>query len=294
MADEYVRVRKAGEAALVKNWVLLSAYARDNGLPMPISKGKTEILEGFSYRTDMTRATAYNPAASVKRDIAEKYACGYYGCVYPTPDSGTVFKLTTDEAEAFFAANYPKLAQLEGMEGVVQYYGVVNLIGQVVDVPDQIGGSHTRRLWAIWRESARPVDLLGRLGHMISAAQWNGRRIFIHAKTTSFPSIQDKWKVFEEAWNRTLDEQSARTRLETAMQEYVETFTDLISGREGGHLAGLLYQQCWVHGLVLADLHRGNFGIVKREPQPVAFDCGMLVRVTREFEFAEIPGVLPA
>lgn len=81
-------------------------------------------------------------------DLAE-LGCGHYGCVYPTSDPKIVFKVTTDETEASFVANYLALRD-RGIQslGVVQYYEIFGLKDR-----------HRRRpMFVLWREEVPSVD----------------------------------------------------------------------------------------------------------------------------------------
>ena len=86
-----------------------------------------------------------------KRVQLREYGCGYYGCVFPTGNSGLVFKVTTDSSEAAFVAAARAIESWP--RGMVLYTHVYQLAGE----------KHGRRpVYVLWREAASNVgELLG-------------------------------------------------------------------------------------------------------------------------------------
>ena len=87
-----------------------------------------------------------------KRVQLREYGCGYYGCVFPTGNSGLVFKVTTDSSEAAFVAAARTIEAWP--HGMVLYTNVWQLAGE----------KHGRRpVYVLWREAAGHVGELLRL-----------------------------------------------------------------------------------------------------------------------------------
>jgi hypothetical protein len=79
--------------------------------------------------------------------IDKEYGTGHYGSVFPTDKHGTVFKVTSDEDEAFFVANYFTFKNKP--EGIMRYYAIYAL-------PEKHRG---RNVYVLWREEAVEVGL---------------------------------------------------------------------------------------------------------------------------------------
>lgn len=83
----------------------------------------------------------------------EELGCGHYGCVMPTGRDDTVFKITSDPAEAAFVRVAIELAERDKMwpAGMVQYKAIYQLAG----------ASYRRRpVFIIWRQEAFDIGFL--------------------------------------------------------------------------------------------------------------------------------------
>lgn len=82
----------------------------------------------------------------------EEYGCGHYGCVMPTQDPRVVAKLTSDPTEAFFVTAALALAarDRDWPEGIVRYYGIFRTPGTY----------RGRPLFVLWREEATDIGFL--------------------------------------------------------------------------------------------------------------------------------------
>lgn len=86
--------------------------------------------------------------------LLSEYGCGHYGCVYPTSNPDTVFKLTTDVSEAHFIACLKELEAEQNFDfdGLVKYNALVG-------VPNaKIRG---KNVFALWRQEAYFVGSWG-------------------------------------------------------------------------------------------------------------------------------------
>lgn len=86
----------------------------------------------------------------------EEYGCGHYGCVMPTADPGTVFKVSSDVSEAAFVAQVCELGYQA--PGVVRYHKIREIKGVT---------HRGRRVFILWRQEAYHV---GELSHSIRYA----------------------------------------------------------------------------------------------------------------------------
>jgi hypothetical protein len=76
-----------------------------------------------------------------------EFACGRYGCVYPTNTPGIVFKITRDESEAKFVTAAPQLG--DWPRGITKYMGVYRLTSNKEWWSDLGASAHA---WVLWRE----------------------------------------------------------------------------------------------------------------------------------------------
>jgi hypothetical protein len=120
--------------------------------------GKTPWVDQ-SMRSAWDRIVAAAPVAGGiprlidgKRFSVEEYGCGHYGCVMPTQDPRVVAKLTSDPTEAFFVTAALQLAarDRDWPEGIVRYYGIFRTPGSY----------RGRPIFVIWREEATDVGFL--------------------------------------------------------------------------------------------------------------------------------------
>jgi len=238
------------DKAMKKSWDQL----KSSGLPLPI------VPRGWKF---------------------EDLGCGHYGCVFATEELGVVFKLTSDPTEARFI----QLAKPLGWpEGIVEYYGIVELDFTF----------RTRTVFAVWREEAYSVGKLDNLRYDPNDYESRSQRAFsthldrfrAHAARfrDTFKRSKDPQKLLREtrrleewAWRRVDEEMAygmygyrAFDRLRGAERaaaswracEYIAEMMEntYLSGLVGG--AFKFYMD---HGFLLADVHLGNVGQVKRD-----------------------------
>ncbi len=79
-----------------------------------------------------------------------EYGCGHYGCVMPTYDNNVVMKLTSDQSEAFFVAAALSMDDPNAWNGLTEYYAIYRL---------KASFHRKRPLYALWREAAHDVGI---------------------------------------------------------------------------------------------------------------------------------------
>jgi len=124
------------DRALKENWDLLEEFSEANDLPLP-----SKPRRGHKF---------------------EELGCGHYGCVLPTDQKGTVFKLTSDTTESRFIQH---VMPLGWPDGIVQYYGIIEL-------PFSF---RRRSVSALWREEAFDVGGLSRYHQEEELSRWEER-----------------------------------------------------------------------------------------------------------------------
>ena len=108
------------------NWKQIATFAKKNGLPAP------------------------TPNLPPSRKISwREFGCGKWGCAYPTEDPAVVCKLTADMSEAVATVGLAALQGKPGMDGIVQYYGIMPLRGR-----HAAQGESPTSITLIWREGA--------------------------------------------------------------------------------------------------------------------------------------------
>lgn len=101
-------------------------------------------------------------AKLTRRPVFDEYGCGSYGCVYPTRDPEVVFKLTSDPTEADFVALTEKLRLRT--PGIVRYHEIFRMEGER-NRTRMYKRTHSA-LYCIIRESAEQVGEMESAGGM--------------------------------------------------------------------------------------------------------------------------------
>lgn len=109
------------DRVLTKHWDAIVAATPDGAVPVLEHVGKTKLA-------------------------GRALGCGHYGCVLPTADDNIVCKVTSDATEAAFVAGALDLGDIP--EGMVQYV-------KIVAVPSD--SHRGRPVFVLWREAARDV-----------------------------------------------------------------------------------------------------------------------------------------
>jgi len=222
--------------------------------------------------------------------IAPALGCGHYGCVYPTESSegveqAVVCKVTSDPSETAFV----RLAmQWPWPEGIVRYYAVTDIAGS----------RRGRPISAIWRESAFDV---GKPDHNHYAYKEFLRYHSIYARAAGYLREQSmkptwaknavaaerlsSWSWREVTWEDGIDPQressmygrrapkgsfffknrhSVEYRIAAALR-VCATAVQMMGSTAYAYAIGQALEYYLHKGVLLADVHQGNFGRVLRE-----------------------------
>ncbi len=241
-----------------------------------------------------------------------EYGCGHYGCVFPTGNSGLVFKLTTDSSEAAFVAAARTIQAWP--RGMVLYTNVWQLAGE----------KHGRRpVYALWREGARnvgellqlyrggiPERYIDRFGER-DLQDFIASLLFYRDAATGILDIVrrskqprqllrevgrlEEWAY--EVFLGDLHEAALTLRRSRGVKKVAlsivacsiaaDAATDTVSGKFVGDALSFYLD----HGMALADVHLGNLGETSRGRnwQLVITDPGHMVPLSPEWLKVEVP-----
>ncbi|MCP4204219.1 MAG: hypothetical protein GY769_20070 [bacterium] len=248
----------------------------------------------------------------------EEYGCGRYGCVMPTYEPNVVVKLTSDVTEAFFVAAALSMNDPNAWNGMVEYYAIYRIKNAF----------HRRRpLYVLWREAAVRV---GRdsLVHWSSAMQRDDGGYMARSMSALFHNLHE-FRQYAEAVRKQLKRSKDPYALVAeAEDKYADWAWKQISHDAGENidffqrtrgaqrLAALLrflaiQAEMMEHtylsdglgeslafflenGLLLADVHADNIGLVVREDygeRIVITDPGHAVPLIERWDHVEIEEV---
>jgi hypothetical protein len=210
---------------------------------------------------------------------------GHYGAIYSTSDPDVVFKVTSDDTEAqFIKAATP----LGWPEGIVVYRAIIDFEGKF----------RGRETFGIWREAAFPVGL--QRPHRITSNDdqylkkfWWELQHFKDNATIVRASLQRKPGMMDEVRSRDAWAHSIVT-WDTAMPKSMETIhrqrqalyhkgvdraavalkaceviaMAMETSSYFGHSVGCALGYYLDNGMLLADVHANNVGIVHRDGEP--------------------------
>jgi len=220
-----------------------------------------------------------------KRVTMKEYGCGYYGCVMPTSDPTVVCKLTTDVTEAVFVAAVLSFPQKSPVyDGLVRYYAVYELPHDVVSSIVPADRNPEGRAFVLWREAVDEVGL-GREREVVNNHLYNYKKS-ARSMLMSLDALKhidgggfDKILKFMELPDSVLEGELKAAKPEGTPEEqarfwtlryiwFVRSIPPTLVSIGGGRpiLSGLKKTLTYLYskGLVLEDLHAGNFGYVKR------------------------------
>ena len=249
-----------------------------------------------------------------KKFSLEEYGCGHYGCVFPTSDPAVVCKLTSDPTEAFFVAAAMSIGTFP--EGIVRYYGIYRIPG---------AEHRGRPLFVLWREEATEV---GKVLHYPPSYMWknlppseayvarsksllfnrlglfqdNAGKIrdtlkrapdpFAMAEAAKELSLDWAWRFVSESdegpfvpAERFRGEKRVALHLAVLDRLTVEMENEYLADQIGGALKFYLDE-----GLLLADVHQGNVGLVEGRvgSSPVITDPGHAVPLDRKWANVQV------
>jgi hypothetical protein len=210
----------------------------------------------------------------------EELGCGHYGCVIQSTHDGIVFKLTSDESEAAFVSAACSIGEFP--YGIVRYY-------KIAEVPERHRG---RRVFALWREEASLIgfpmqiwspgavtdaymrrswkELLDSLDSFKKSA--NHVRQYVRKakdKIRALGLIEEKkdyaWRVTRDGSEHAIQRARGAERAAIALQ-FCEDTAEVMehthqSDQIGGALSFYIEQ-----GILLADVHANNVGVITRPP----------------------------
>lgn len=248
-----------------------------------------------------------------------EYGCGHYGCVFPTSDPEVVAKLTSDPTEAFFVAAAMSIGTFP--EGIVRYYGIYRIPGAM---------HRGRPLFVLWREEATKVGEALRSpysGGVVkflpeedrARAQYDVRSREKAAKSLSvfkdyagavrdtlkraadpFAMVEESKRYNDWAWryvseaegvgrplvlDRFKGAQKVALVLTYLERIAVEMENEYLADQIGGALKFYLDE-----GLLLADVHTGNIGLVEGRvgSSPIITDPGHAVPLDRKWANVQV------
>ena len=257
---------------------------------------------------------AMPPPGNLRR--LEELGCGHYGCVLPTTDARWVFKLTSDLSEAHFVAMALRFAERDGAWplGLTRYSGVWALPGVAY---------RTRQVFALWRERAEVVgiwrvesalnytdswaydateymEFYELLQRFTSAADVL-RRLVAGRHPKVVAAGVDAWRndpsVYragvELLWSSSMDAGNALRqrgplphRIGVVLQ-YLESIGQQMENTPYADAIGALFTDYLERGVVLADVHGGNVGLM--DGTILVTDPGHAVILEPELEAIQVP-----
>jgi len=182
---------------------------------------------------------------------------GFFGVVMPTHDPRWVFKLTRDASEAHFVNAIRRMGLRCSLTGIARYSPVYNT-GLA-----QPSSTSSGQVYALWREAA---DVAG-IGVWEAFANTPRRTMAKHAAGRVRDLIDALRDFHAERSKKTL--QQARIMLQGCAQNglLADAAEDLLA---------LMNK-----GIVVTDVHLGNWGVVPRRPKVLTLiDPGMVVYLT--------------
>jgi hypothetical protein len=209
-----------------------------------------------------------------------EYGCGHYGCVMPTNTPGSVIKVTTDPTEAAFVAAYLSWEPHLRPNGIVRYHKILAIRG---------ASRLKRPVFVLWRDEANHLGqggienwirteakdfereyyarslkkTIAALGRCLDAAR--AVRFLTLKKPDAAERLQRAISMQQRAWD--MGEQAAYSRdpvlkLAFQLQRFEENATTMENEPMGVEI-GRALRECFTdHGLLLADVHTNNIGMI--------------------------------
>lgn len=269
------------DKALRDNWAKLQAMVGEKWMPI-------------SWTDDTERGPG--EYAGARGDKFQEYGTGHYGTVLRLRDPHVVLKITSDPAEAQFVALATQIGSFP--DGLVRYF-------RIVELPGSFRGRST---FAIWREAAHDVGLFIHTGHhgadKVATLLHSDRRsiqesakyllFFKNAahevrlwlnknpgKAEQLRQVADNIDYDDTSEYITDGKVSARFRGVRKIALYysaLDGLTEMMENTNGLHYVGGALRFYLERGVLLADVHAGNVGLVDRPghngPMAVITDPG--------------------
>jgi hypothetical protein len=222
--------------ALKRHWDALQARVGKRWMPV-LSKSPATQLRG---------------AGAERGRRFYEFGTGSYGTVLPTRDPRVVLKISSDKSEIEFVLRAEHLGMWPS--GLVKYYRML-----------QLSAARSRPIYAIWREEAYAV------GAALIDAEFTARRLKIGYQDfrEGTELLQDFYKAGRVMFAASARGQRPRTKRVTSIDPQFFRLAQELSRVPGFSDIGktlLFYLQ---HGIVLADVHTNNVGLVNRRGKAV-------------------------
>lgn len=244
---------------------------------------------------------------------AKEFGCGSYGCVLPTEESGVVFKVTSDPSEAAFVTAAKRLEAGEKYwpDGMIRYF-------DIFQVPNE---THKRRpVFVLTRQEAEHV---GDIGYSSLSAQQRQMEYLVLRRVTRFKAFAAiaRDKIIKSTNPRRVIEETARladwaeeavdwaevSRLNGGLVPVrfagahvaayairaAKIMAEELVNADVGYMIGGALDYYLDHGMLLADVHSNNLGLVLLEdhtkPNWVITDPGHMVPLDTRWLDLEVP-----
>ncbi len=233
------------------------------------------------------------------------WGCGSYGCVFPTPESGIVCKVTSDMTEAAFVSAAMSLGKWP--DGIVRYHKIFQLEDEHY---------YQRPVYVLWRQAAEGVGEL----YAQASSDWHKQR-YGPGSCRSFIELlsqfqkeaarirravlgaRDKEKFLmraqfleDKAWDRyrTVGGHGVKgAELVAYKRLECRSLAHFMMGEECGGLVGGALDFYLDQDLLLADLHLGNIGEAIPEDyedyEVVITDPGHMVPLSPRWLEVDVP-----
>ncbi len=255
------------------------------------------------------------PTPDAIGSVWKELGCGHYGCVLETGDPKVVFKVTSDPSEAKFVSAMMTIPESDRPNGIVHYYFVAH-------IPDET--YKNRPIYVIVRESASGIGKLDEIAFKFGDRKFksvaNHLYVFqrfaaiardkIHGSPVNVAKVEDlakwaedtvEWSKIEMALNSKYDTPPSFKSIYTgsraaayAVQCAKITALDMVN-EDVGYLIGETLAYYLEEGMLLADVHTGNVGQVRREgyanPMWVITDPGHMVPIQRKWTDIQVPQI---
>lgn len=227
--------------------------------------------------------------------------CGKFGCVFTTNTPGIVVKITSDESEAGFVENYKNLSRRITLDGIVKYFQVFTFKDEKIFIngkTQEESGEYP--LFILWREEAHCLGLDNaidcytgntedrksmqqdalvamHLEAMLDASRKIGIQLYKqydffvkhYGEDKAVDVYLSELKKFWEELKRNPDDNGNYRRY----CNYLHRLEEDERMRE----VSLTCQALAYEGILLADIHEGNLGLVERAKHFVITDPGLAV-----------------
>ena len=257
---EFVPNKPWTDKVILHDWPKVLAFAKKHGLPVPTST-----------------------LTAKRKPVWEEFGCGVFGCVFPTTDPDVVFKVTSDESEASFILRVAGLRHVN-LDGLVRYDAALPISG----------ARNGHKLLAVWRQEAQMAGQLEDLAkkdkelhHFVRRLEqivWfalgvketlekhkEWERDVLRDVARWLPMTQDALRrhidTLVENKGKQIERWNTRERndaLEISMNMAAYAFCCDVMSKESrlGELVGKTMYDLLRAGILLADVHPGNVGLV--------------------------------